>query len=204
MTRPSITGIPAAVSAVVACLALLAGCSSAQHESAPKRSAATQKLLAQADLQPCPSAGKPASGGKLLPDLSIGCLGGDRSVSLRSLTGTPTVLNFWASWCDNCVAEMSTLQRFATAAAGKVRVLGVNSQDLSEQAPLNVLTAAKVHFPSVFDKEGKVSHAMGLPGLPVTVLVRADGSVAQQHLGPVSFDQLRALTQQHLHVAIRG
>src|SRR5262249_43017824 len=140
------------LTALVACLTFAAGCSSAAtHHAAPKQSAATQKLLAQAALQPCPAAGKPASGGKLLPDLSIGCLGGNRTVSLRSLTGTPTVLNFWASWCDNCVAEMSTLQRFATAAAGKVRVLGVNSQDLSEQAPLNVLTTAKVHFPSVFD-----------------------------------------------------
>jgi thiol-disulfide isomerase/thioredoxin len=198
---------PKALLAVVACLALLAGCSSAKHPapaSNPAPDRATQQLAKQADLQPCPAAGKPAAGAKLLPDLTLQCLGGSGTVSLRNLTGTPTVLNFWATWCTNCLAEMSALQQFATASAGKVRVLGVNSQDLSQKAPLHFLADNKIHFASVFDKQGTAGRTLGLPGMPVTVLVRADGSIAQIHPEPVTADQLRALVRTQLHVDVRG
>jgi thiol-disulfide isomerase/thioredoxin len=140
----------------------------------------------------------------LLPDLTLSCLGGSGSVSLRNLTGTPTILNFWATWCTDCREEMSALQQFATAAGSKVRVLGVNTQDASQDAPLQLLTDTKIHFASLYDQQGKATRALGLPGLPVTVLVRPDGSVADQQIGPVTFDKLRALSQQHLDVRVSG
>jgi hypothetical protein len=99
---------------------------------------------------------------------------------------------------------MSALQRFASAAGSKVRVLGVNTEDASQDAPLNLLTDTKIHFASLYDQQGKTSRAMGLPGLPVTVLVRPDGSVADQQIGPVTFDQLRSLSRQHLDVNVSG
>ncbi|HEX3812207.1 MAG TPA: TlpA disulfide reductase family protein [Mycobacteriales bacterium] len=195
--------------AIVACLTLLAGCTSGGSGSGSKShphalDPATAKLAQQAALQPCPTAGKPAAGAKVLPDLTLQCLGGTGSVPLRKLTGTPTVLNFWATWCTDCRAEMSALQQFATAAAGKVRVVGVNSQDLSQKAPLSFLADNKIHFASVYDKQGSAGRALGLPGLPVTVLIRADGSIVQVHPAGVTFAALRQLVRQQLHVDIRG
>jgi len=181
---------------------VLAGCSSSKPAGQRTADTATQKLAAQAALAPCPAAGKPATGSKLLPDLTLQCLGGPGQVRLRNLTGMPTVLNFWATWCDNCRAEMAAVQRFATAAAGKVRVLGVNSQDLSEKAPLSFLADAKVHFASVYDKQGSAGRDLGLPGLPVTVLVRADGRVTTIHPQPVDYAALRTLVRQQLHVTV--
>jgi thiol-disulfide isomerase/thioredoxin len=195
------------VGALAVAVVAIAGCSSggsATKSTADKQSPSTTQLARQADLQPCPAKGQPATGGKVLPDLTLSCLGGSGSVSLRHLTGTPTILNFWATWCTDCVQEMSALQRFATAAGSKVRVLGVNTQDASQEAPLSLLAHAKIHFASLYDQQGKATRALGLPGLPVTVLVRPDGSVADRQIGPVTFDQLRTLSRQHLDVSVSG
>ncbi len=198
------------VAALAVVAVAIAGCSSSSKPSAgansngTKQSPSTTQLARKADLQPCPTKGQPAKGGTLLPDLTLSCLGGSGSVSLRNLTGTPTILNFWATWCTDCVQEMNALQQFATAAGSKVRVLGVNTQDASQNAPLSLLTDAKIHFASLYDQEGKVTRALGLPGLPVTVLVRPDGSVAGKQIGPVTFDQLRTLSRQHLDVSVSG
>lgn len=186
---------------LVAALALT-GCGSQAGKTAT--TSTTTKLARQAALAPCPANGKPAASGKRLPDLTLSCLGGSGSVQLRRLTGAPTVLNFWATWCDNCRAEMTALQKFATAAAGKVRVLGVNTEDLSQKAPLEFLTDSDVHFASVYDKEGAAVHALGLPGMPTTVLVRSDGTIAAIHPQPVNFPQLQRLVRQQLHVAVGG
>jgi thiol-disulfide isomerase/thioredoxin len=186
------------VALLIATALVLAGCGSSGKPTA----AATTQLARQAALAPCPAAGKPAASGKQLPDLTLSCLGGSGSVPLRKLTGTPTVLNFWATWCDNCRAEMTALQQFAQAAGGKVRVLGVNTEDLSQKAPLEFLADAKVHFASVYDKQGAAVHAMGLPGMPTTVLVRSDGTIAAIHPQAVNFAQLRGLVRQQLHVVV--
>jgi cytochrome c biogenesis protein CcmG, thiol:disulfide interchange protein DsbE len=184
---------------LIAAALVLAGCGSSARKPA---SDATAKLARQAALAPCPANGKPAGSGKQLPDLTLSCLGGSGSVQLRKLTGTPTVLNFWATWCTDCRAEMGALQKFAKAAGGKVRVLGVNTEDLSRKAPLEFLTDAKVHFASVYDKQGDAVHALGLPGMPTTVLVRSDGTIAAIHPQPVNFAQLQGLVRQQLHVVV--
>jgi thiol-disulfide isomerase/thioredoxin len=183
---------------LIAAALVLAGCGSSGKPAAT----ATTKLARQAALAACPSNGRPAESGKQLPDLTLSCLGGAGSVQLRKLTGTPTVLNFWATWCDNCRAEMTALQQFARAAGNKVRVLGVNTEDLSQKAPLEFLADSHVHFASVYDKQGAAVHALGLPGMPTTVLVRSDGTIAAIHPQPVNFPQLQRLVREQLHVVV--
>jgi cytochrome c biogenesis protein CcmG, thiol:disulfide interchange protein DsbE len=151
-------------------------------------------------LEPCPEQpDEPAAGDG--PDLVLDCLGGG-SLDLARAPGVPTVLNLWASWCEPCRAELPLVQQLAEGAGDRLRVLGVNSQD-GEPQGTSFIADAGLTFPSAFDGEGRLAAALGLRGLPHTVFVAADGSVAHVELGQVdSYDELSGLVAQHLGVRL--
>lgn len=198
MTRP--------VAVVAAVLVLAAGCVTAREgvptagPAAPAGPAVpgTAGLRAAAGLAPCPPSPGPAVRGGL-PDLTLDCLGTGPAVRLAALRGAPTVVNLWAGWCGPCRAEAPALQRLWTR--GQVRVLGVLTKDTDD----NGLAAARgfaIRYPSVADEDGRLFARLGLPGLPATVFLRADGTVAGRHVGPALSDaQLAALVRRHLGVA---
>ena len=63
----------------------------------------------------CPPLGQQSTAATALPDLELPCLGSAGgsapALPLRRLTGTPTVLNLWASWCAPCREELPALAR---------------------------------------------------------------------------------------------
>jgi cytochrome c biogenesis protein CcmG/thiol:disulfide interchange protein DsbE len=179
---------------------LLAGCTDAREPGdAAEPSPATG---VDTVLEPCPEQpGRPAAGPQTLPALTLDCLGGGR-LDLGRAPGRPTVVNLWASWCTPCREELPVLQEFADAAAGEVQVLGVISKDGVPQAD-SFATGAGVTFPGAFDGEGRLMAELGLPGLPATYLLDADGAVVHTETGPVdSLDELEGLVAEHLGVRL--
>ncbi|UOY00076.1 TlpA family protein disulfide reductase [Blastococcus sp. PRF04-17] len=174
---------------------LLAGCTSgsAQEPAAPTTGA-------PAVLEPCPEQpGEPASGNA--PEVVLECLGGG-SLDLARAAGTPTVLNLWASWCQPCREELPLVQQLAERAGDRLRVVGVASQDGVPQATA-FIEDAELTFPSAFDGEGDLAAALGLRGLPHTLFVGADGSVAHVEVGQIdTYDELTGLVAQHLGVQL--
>ena len=69
-----------------------------------------------------------------LPDTALPAFYDDTEVRLSEYQGSPLVVNFWATWCPPCVAEMPDFQAVADELAGRVAVVGVNAQDNHEQA----------------------------------------------------------------------
>ena len=134
---------------------------------------------AEAALAPCPAAGAPRSAGPLA-GLTLSCLGDGPSVNLATaLGGKPAVLNLWAWWCGPCAKELPVMQEFAQRAGGAVTVLAVHSDPNALKA-LQALRGYGVHLPSVQDPQQRVAALVGAPAAyPVTVLLRADGTVAQ-------------------------
>ncbi|MEN3356940.1 MAG: hypothetical protein V7637_922 [Mycobacteriales bacterium] len=181
--------------------AALAGCSSRPPDGATGRHAETagQPVMAAAG---CPAAGGAATGQPELPDLTLPCLGAGGPVPLRALAGTPTVLNVWASWCGPCRVELPAFQQLYAKAGGRLRVLGVVSEDTPGNAR-SFAGATGVRFASVVDDTGRLRRALGRSALPATVLVAADGRVAKVYGGrPLAFDDLRRLVRDALGLVI--
>ena len=184
---------------VVAVLAaLLAGCSGAPDHPAPPTPAADFDTV----LDPCPDqSDEPATGPRTLPAVTLDCLGGGE-LDLGRAPGVPTVVNLWASWCTPCRQELPVIQAFADAAAGRVQVVGVISKDGVPQAD-SFAGDAGVSFPGAFDGEGRLMAELGLPGLPATYFLDADGALVHTETGPVdSLDELEGLVAEHLGVRL--
>jgi thiol-disulfide isomerase/thioredoxin len=119
---------------------------------------------------------------------------------MAGLTGKPTVVNIWGSWCPPCQAEEEYLSLASDKDRQLVRVLGVDIVDEADSA-LNFVThvTPPVHFPSVFDADRKVALALHVLSPPYTVFVSAAGKIVGHHSGPYSSTaQLQADVTRYL------
>lgn len=161
--------------------------------------------IADAKLEPCPESDKaiPAvSDG--LPDVTLPCLGQGPSVRLAGLRGLPMVVNVWASSCAPCVDELPIMGETARLTANRVRFLGIDYQDL-RAAGLAMAAATKMGFASVQDPNGNVrSGLQPFVGLPTTLFVRPDGTIAGRTPGPIADGpDLDRKIEQYLGVKVR-
>ena len=114
------------------------------------------------------------------PAFSLTGTDGSR-VSLGSLAGKPLVINFWATYCPPCKAEMPMLQRVMGAQSSAQLVL-VNEGD-NQNAAADFLRALGVTSSSLLDSDLSVGHAYGAIALPTTVFVAIDGTIASRQVG---------------------
>ena len=130
-------------------------------------------------LPPAPAVGHPA------PLFSLPTLAGD-AIALADLHGQPVVLNFWASWCGPCRAEMPELQRLhdRLGPAGVV-VLGVNQGEQPETAA-GFMQQLGLSFPVVLDQRTGVSQQYLVNSLPTTFFIDRDGVIRNTFIGPMS------------------
>jgi thiol-disulfide isomerase/thioredoxin len=110
-------------------------------------------------------------------------------LAMQAFRGKPLVLNFWATWCPPCVAEMPLLDGFFRQTSSKgIEVIGLAIDQPS--AVRTFLQRTPVSYPVGLAGLGgtELSKVLGNEsgGLPFTVVVAKDGSVVQRRMGRVS------------------
>lgn len=120
------------------------------------------------------------------------------TTNLDAFHGKPIVLNFWASWCPSCVAEMSAAFRpVADDLGDELTFIGMNIQDERALAD-ELLAETGVQWVSAEDPEGELYIALGGIAMPFTVYISAAGEVVKKHNGPLTEGQLRAQIAESL------
>jgi cytochrome oxidase Cu insertion factor (SCO1/SenC/PrrC family) len=104
-----------------------------------------------------------------------------RRTTLVGLAGHPMVINFWATYCPPCRAEMPLLQKQVGATPG-VQLVLIDEGD-GGQAARDFLNAVGVHQPALLDSDLGVGHAYGVTAFPTTVFVRANGFIVGRQVG---------------------
>lgn len=126
------------------------------------------------------------------PALELPDLGGAMH-RLTDWRGQVILLNFWASWCQPCVAEMPGIQRLEGQMRGRgFVVVGVNVAEAQRRATRSVEQMG-LGFPVLLDAEGETFHAWGGKALPTSALIDRQGRLRYVGLGPLEWDGVEAL-----------
>lgn len=120
------------------------------------------------------------------PDFTLTGFDG-KTVKLSDLRGKPVVLNFWASWCGPCRAEMPDLEEVYKEHQDHVQFYGVNLTAQDNEADARAFAEAMgVTFPMLLDKDGDVSTRYRVYSIPSTFAIDERGVVAEVRIGAIS------------------
>lgn len=114
----------------------------------------------------------------------------DRVLSPMSFRGKVVVLNFWATWCAPCVREMPSLDRLQAILGGprfEVVALSLDRGGVAVVAPFYARYRL-ANLGQYFDPASRSSVALGVRGLPTTLLVDAHGREIGRVQGPAEWD----------------
>ncbi|MSQ23496.1 MAG: TlpA family protein disulfide reductase [Chloroflexi bacterium] len=126
------------------------------------------------------------------PEFQLDTFAGER-IQLADFRGKPLVLNFWASWCVPCRAEMPYFERtFETYRAWGVTFVGFAVED-DPGAARDFLRELGVTYPAGIDYRNETAVRYRLTGLPTTIFIGADGNIFRTINGPVTEQELIAL-----------
>jgi cytochrome c biogenesis protein CcmG/thiol:disulfide interchange protein DsbE len=103
--------------------------------------------------------------------------------------GEPYLINFWASWCVTCRYEHPFLTDLAES--GRVRVIGMNFRDASEDAKAWLDRYGDPYDLHITDLDGRISIDFGVYAAPESFLVDASGTIVYKRLGAITPDIIR-------------
>ncbi len=130
-----------------------------------------------------------ASAGGKAPAFTLTSTDGAR-VSLAQYAGKAVVINFWATYCPPCKAEMPMLAGALGQSSGAQLVL-VDEGDGRDSAR-SFLESLGIHRPALLDSDLSVGRDYGMSALPMTVFVKADGTIDRRQIGQLDAAVLAA------------
>ncbi|WP_404333015.1 redoxin domain-containing protein [Mesobacillus maritimus] len=121
------------------------------------------------------------------PNFTLSTLKG-KEVKLSDFKGRKVMINFWATWCPPCKAEMPAMQQLYDHANGYMDILAINidpKNDVSGFVRENQLT-----FPILLDESGKVNEDYSIISIPTTFLINEEGMIEKKHIGAMTLEQM--------------
>jgi len=141
---------------------------------------------------------RPWSGGAT-PPLALQDLDG-RPHRLEDYRGKVVLINFWATWCEPCRAEMPSLNKLRAALAGRpFVVLAVNLAE-PESRVKRFMEQVPLEFPVLLDRDTAVAKGWKARILPASFLVGPDGRIRYSVLGEIDWadERVRSAIQKML------
>lgn len=170
------------VAAVLVLVTAAACASPAPPSTSPTADVDLVAARRAAGIAECPQPGaEPVADG--LPAVELECLGGDSRLALSALRG-PLVINLWAQWCLPCRQEAPVLRAFHAAHGEEVALLGIDYNDPQPGLAIEFAQLVGWTWPQLADPEKTTEVPLALPGIPMSLLVDADGRLVARHAGP--------------------
>ena len=119
------------------------------------------------------------------------------SGSLADYGGEPLVVNFFASWCPPCRAELPDFEAVHQDVGDQVTFVGVN-QDFTEETWRAFVAESQVTYDTVFQPNSEIWNELGTGAMPTTAFISADGELVELWAGLLTDDKLVELIDEHL------
>ena len=140
-----------------------------------------------AALPPAPAVGHPA------PDFTLTTTAGE-TFSLADLRGKPVVLNFWATWCPPCRAELPELEAASKRLTGQVAIIGVNQAEPLAQVR-DFAAQLSLTFSIPLDENANASRLYRVRSLPTTFFIDREGIIRQMQIGALNEATMKQLVE---------
>lgn len=128
--------------------------------------------------------------GKVAPIFTLDSL--DAKKAQVGGAGNTYVLNFWASWCPPCRAELPELAQFASKYSRSVQFYAINLQE-SEEKATGFLKQGGYNLPILFDKDGTVAQTFRVTAIPTTIVIDSKGIIRYRKSGGVTLGELETV-----------
>lgn len=130
---------------------------------------------------------QPLPQGSKIPEFVVLDDAGNK-ISSKQFAGKILLINFWATWCEPCLAEMPSLEKLYQHFKDKdFVVLGINRDgrhfETSQRRVEIFKKQVPLSFPILYDVDGKASELLRVSALPVTFIIGRDGFILEQILG---------------------
>lgn len=145
----------------------------------------------------------PGEVGKKAPSLSIQSLNGKGAVSLSSLTGKVTIVEFFATWCEPCKQSLSQLEELRTRSGGSIEVIGISVDDTSSGVE-DFAKAQGVTFPIAWDENHSLMWRWSVEKMPATFIVDGKGRIRFAHEPDKNKDQADLIAREVAQLGDEG
>lgn len=124
---------------------------------------------------------------EVAPDFTLTTLDGEE-VSLSDFRGEPVMINFWATWCPPCKAEMPDMQKFYEETGMTIISVNMTSSERSRENVPKFVDEYEITFPVLMDEDSEVSDQYEAYQLPTTYFLDKDGEIHFKLAGPMNYD----------------
>jgi cytochrome c biogenesis protein CcmG/thiol:disulfide interchange protein DsbE len=128
--------------------------------------------------------------GNTIPDFSLKSLDGQK-VSKASLKGEPVVLNFFASWCANCRAEIPALKQVAAGARVKAKVVGIALDETGVETVRPFVEGQGINYQVLMGDQETFQQFNGV-AIPYTLVLDRSQRIVKIYRGHADREELEA------------
>ncbi|TNF57036.1 MAG: TlpA family protein disulfide reductase [Burkholderiales bacterium] len=145
----------------------------------------------------------PASGSPV--DFVFDDIGGQPH-RLSDYRGKWVLVNYWATWCPPCLAELPELQRFHVEESERAVVLAVNVESIAADRLARFVTSLGLSFPVLRagERPGREALLGPIDVLPTSYLVSPEGIVVARQSGPLTAEAVRGFVARYLKAQTRS
>lgn len=105
--------------------------------------------------------------------------------SFEDLRGHPVVVNFWASWCPACVAELPDFEQVHGVLGDEIQFVGMNLSETDRESAERLLAETGVTYTLAEDPDGTLYASFDGIAMPTSVFIDAEGNIVYTHSGVV-------------------
>ena len=134
---------------------------------------------------------------KAAPQFKLSDLDGEQILS-ENFKGSPTVINFWASWCIPCRQEAVELQQaWNEFSPHGLQMLGVAVGDSTTDAKKFIEKYGVTFLNAQDTPNGDLLLDFGVTGIPETFFIDSEGIIKKKHYGAVTYDEVANFFQNN-------